>query len=359
MKRQEANGSGLLRWGELKFDALLVSGLPNVRYVSGFTGSNGLVLLTPDSMTLFTDPRYGIQAVEESGARGNVVVAKGPLMNAAAQVIKRKRIKRVGFEKARLSYEAWQLLKETLPLGVNLRPAGALIEERRMVKTPEEIERIRRSVRINSEAFTAAVKKMRPGISEADVAAEIEYQMRRRGAEKPSFDTIVAFGARTALPHAQPTAQRLGNHELVLIDMGATQEGYASDMTRMVFLGKPAADARRMYDAVLEAQLAAIDAVREGVTAERVDRAARQRLKSRGLDKAFVHSTGHGLGLEIHEPPRLGKKDKTELRAGMVVTIEPGVYVKGAGGVRIEDTVLVTERGCEILTPTSKELMVL
>jgi Xaa-Pro aminopeptidase len=228
-----------------------------------------------------------------------------------------------------------------------------------MVKTAEEIARIRRSVRTNSEAFSAAVKKMRPGISEAEVAAEIDYQMRRRGAEKPSFDTIVAFGARTALPHAQPTAQRLGNHELVLIDMGATQEGYASDMTRMVFLGKPAADARKMYDAVLEAQLAAIAAVREGVTAERVDRAARQTLKSRGLEKAFVHSTGHGLGLEIHEPPRLGKKDKTELRAGMVVTIEPGVYVKGAGGVRIEDTVLVTERGCEILTPTSKELMVL
>jgi Xaa-Pro aminopeptidase len=228
-----------------------------------------------------------------------------------------------------------------------------------MIKSAGEIERIRKSVQTNSAAYAAAINKVRPGLSEEMLAAEIEYQMRRRGAEKPAFETIVASGARTALPHAQPTAQRFGDHDLVLIDMGATQEGYASDMTRMVFLGKPGAEARKMYDAVLEAQLAAIDAVRDGVAADRVDAAARRVLKAKGLEKAFVHSTGHGLGLEIHEPPRLGKKDKTRLQSGMVITIEPGVYLEGVGGVRIEDTVLVTEKGCEILTPTTKELTVL
>lgn len=353
------NASGLLRWEELKFDALLLSWLPNVRYVSGFTGSNGMALLTPDGVTLFTDPRYTIRGAEECRGRAKLVVAKGPLIKAAAQAIHRRHLKRIGFEKAHLTYESWQTLKELLPLGAGLKPAGPLIEERRMIKTAEEVERIRRSVRTNSAAFDAAVKKIKPGMSESQLAAELEYQMRRRGAEKPAFDTIVASGPRTALPHAQPTGQRFRDRELILIDMGATQEGYASDMTRMVFLSEPGPETRKMYEAVLEAQQAGIEAVRDGVRADRVDGAARRILKAHGMAGAFVHSTGHGLGLEIHEPPRLGKKDKTQLRAGMVVTIEPGVYVEGTGGVRIEDTVLVTENGCEILTPTSKELTVL
>jgi Xaa-Pro aminopeptidase len=346
-----------LPYSQLKIDALLISWLPNVRYLTNFTGSNGMVLLTPDSITLFTDPRYAIQAPEESTAK--VVIAKGPLIRRAAQAIKRKRLKRVGFEKSHLSYEAWETLKELLPLASGSKPIGPVIEQARMVKSLAEIERIRRSVNTNSAAFGNALKKIRPGMTESDLAAELEYQMRRRGAEKPSFETIVASGPRTALPHAQPGAHRFRDHEVILIDMGSFQDGYASDMTRMVFLGKPDPKTRKMYEAVLKAQRAAIDAVREGVAADKVDRAARDVLKSENLDKEFVHSTGHGLGLEIHEPPRLGKKDKTRLAAGMVVTIEPGVYVKGFGGIRIEDTVLVTKNGCEVLTPTSKELMVL
>jgi Xaa-Pro aminopeptidase len=193
---------------------------------------------------------------------------------------------------------------------------------------------------------------------ERDLAAEIDYQMRRLGAEKPSFETIVAGGERSALPHAHPTGAVLKPGQPVLIDMGAFQDGYASDMTRMLFLGAPGARVRRLYRAVLEAQLAAIDAVRLGVAAARVDRAARDVLKAFKLDRAFVHSTGHGLGLEIHESPRIGKKDKTRLAAGMAITIEPGVYLEGTGGIRIEDTVVVTPGGCEVLTPTSKELRV-
>jgi Xaa-Pro aminopeptidase len=180
--------------------------------------------------------------------------------------------------------------------------------------------------------------------------------MRRAGAEKVAFDTIVATGVRSALPHAQPGSAKLASGDLVVVDMGAMQDGYASDMTRMLFVGQPDAKAKRMYRAVLEAQLAAIAAVRPGITAMHVDRAARRVLKTEGLDRAFTHSTGHGLGLEIHEPPRLGRKEKVRLEPGMAITIEPGVYLEGVGGVRIEDTVVVTQSGCEILTPTSKEL---
>jgi len=343
----------------LKIDALLIASLPNVRYVTGFTGSNAVVLAAPGRLTLFTDPRYTIQAEQEAGRRADIRIVKGMLTEAVVQAIRRKGIKRLGFEKAHISYQIWHGLRESVPLGVSLRPLSGVVEELRMMKNAAEIELIRRAVDTNSRAFAAAVKKIRPRMREMDLAAELEYQMRRYGAEKASFETIVASGARTALPHAQPGAQRFGERDMVLVDMGATVNGYTSDMTRMVFLGDPDAKTRKMYKAVLNAQLAGTAAVRAGVAAHQVDRATRRVLKAEGLDKDFVHSTGHGLGLEIHEAPRLGKKDATPLRAGMVVTIEPGVYKKGQGGIRIEDTVLVTEKGREVLTPTSKELTVL
>ena len=348
----------MIDFAGLKIDGLLVSGLPNVRYLSGFTGSNALLLVTPDSQTLFTDPRYTIQAGQECGCAVRTVKGRA-LHAAAAQFIQRKRLKKIGFEKARLTFEAYQLLREHLPLGASLKPLAGILEKLRMIKTADEIARIRRSVLTNSEAFDRTIKRMRAGVSESSIAAELEYQMRLLGAEKPAFETIVAGGPHSALPHASPTEQVLRGNEPLLIDMGAFQRGYASDMTRTVFLGKPGAKTRPMYQAVLDAQLAAISAVRPGVTAQQVDRVARQVLKSHGLAKEFVHSTGHGLGLEIHEPPRLGKNDKTRLAAGMVITIEPGVYIEGVGGVRIEDTVVVTNTGCEVLTPTSKEMMIL
>jgi Xaa-Pro aminopeptidase len=228
-----------------------------------------------------------------------------------------------------------------------------------MVKSERELALIRQSVETNSRAFELAARHARPGMSESDFAAEIEYRMRRLGAEKPAFETIVAAGARSALPHAAPTRARFKARDLVLVDMGAMQSGYASDMTRMAHFGAPPPRIKRMYRAVLEAQQKALDAVRPGVSAAFVDQAARKTLRGYGLDRNFMHSTGHGLGLEIHEPPRLGRKEKTKLQAGMVITVEPGAYVAGLGGIRIEDTALVTERGCEVLTPTPKELMIL
>jgi Xaa-Pro aminopeptidase len=348
----------VIPFAELKIDALLVSALPNIRYLSGFTGDNGLLLVTPESQTLFTDPRFAIQASEECTCAVKIA-PRGPVDPYAVEAIQRRKLKRIGFEATRMIYDVHRRLKEALPLGTMLKPVGPVIENLRMVKTKEEIERIRRSVQTNSQAFEKTVQSIRPGVSESHIAAELEFQMRRLGAEKPAFETIVAAGPRSALPHARPGNQKTGVNEVLLIDMGSCQEGYMSDMTRVLFFGKVPSRIRSMYNAVLRAQLAAIAAVREGITAGQVDQKARQVLESEGLGKAFVHSTGHGLGLEIHEPPRVGRRDKTRLQAGMVITIEPGAYIKDFGGIRIEDTVLVTKNGCEILTPTSKELIVL
>lgn len=347
-----------LDFGEEKIDAFLVTSPANVRYVSGFTGSNGLVLFLHDSATFFTDPRYTLQASQQVPFKV-VVVSKGGLIPAVLQFIKKKRLKRLGFEKSHVSYAQYAAMLEDAPSQVRMKPLEDVILRQRMVKSEVEIAAIRRSVITNSGAFASAVKNIRPGMSESDLAAELEYQMRKLGADRAAFETIVAGGSRSALPHARPTSRPLGNDELLLIDMGASQEGYASDMTRMLHLGRQSRKTVQMYRAVLEAQLAAVDAVRPGVTAGKVDRAARQVLKKHGLDKAFTHSTGHGLGLEIHEPPRLGRGDKTRLEAGMAITIEPGAYVEDVGGVRIEDTVIVTSKGCEVLTPTSKELIAL
>jgi Xaa-Pro aminopeptidase len=339
----------------LKVDALLVTSPANVRYLSGFAGSNGLILLTASETHFFTDPRYATIARAE--VQGTVHIVKGPMIPGVIEVVKKTRLKRLGFESAWTQYESFLRLKEDLPLGASLVPVGRVMEERRMVKSPAEIEKIRRSVNLNSEAYTRALKRIRPGVRELDIAAEIEFQMKKLGAEKPAFDTIIAAGPHSALPHAHPTSYRLAANELLLIDMGATLEGYCSDMTRVIHLGKPPRRIRDMYKAVLEAQMAGIAAVRAGTTAGKVDAATRNVLKKHKLDKAFVHSTGHGLGLEIHENPRMGKKDKTRLEAGMTVTVEPGVYLEGFAGIRIEDTVLVTKNGCEVLTPSSKEFV--
>jgi Xaa-Pro aminopeptidase len=339
----------------LHADAMLVSFLPNVRYLTGYTGSNGLLLLTASGeATFFTDPRYRIQAAAEVNCR--VKVSSGPILTDVVALVAKNKIRRLGFEKSRIGFETYEFLKSKLPVRCSLEPLAGLVEELRMVKSEQEIALIRRSVDVNSKAFEEALRTIRPGRTrEAELAAEIDYRIRKLGAERTAFETIVASGPRSALPHAQPSQRITGENELLLIDMGATLEGYASDMTRVVFLGRPSSRIKRLYNAVLEAQKAAIDAVRPGVTASHVDRQARQSLKARKLDKAFVHSTGHGLGLEIHEPPRLGKNEKTRLREGMAITIEPGAYLEGFGGIRIEDTVVVTRNGCEVLTLTSKE----
>lgn len=345
------------RFTEAKWDGLIVSFLPNIRYLCGFTGSNGILLVSQSGSLLLTDPRYDIQARAETDCPVSIV--RKSLWKALPGLLARKRWKSIGVEASRVSIDTYHTLQAVLPLGCSLEAASPLIENARTVKSEGEVQLIRQSVRTCSAAFDRVMKKVRPGLTEIEVAADLDYQMRRLGAENSAFETIVAAGTRSALPHARPTSASVRLNQLLLIDMGASQDGYASDMTRTVYVGKPTPQVRRTYAAVLEAQMTAIDTVRAGVKAGDVDGAARRVLRSHGLDKAFVHSTGHGLGLEIHEPPRIGKSEPTVLRPGMVVTVEPGVYLEGFGGIRIEDTVLVTENGCEVLTPTNKELLAL
>ncbi len=337
-------------------DAMLVTSRQNLRYLTGFTGSNGVAVVTLSGTDFFTDPRYQFQAAQEVTAKARAV--KGPLLDHAMTLIERHKWRRLGFEQDHLTAGQFELLRSKAPKPLIFLPRSGVVETLRMVKSEAELALIERSVETNSRALDAALGNFKMGMNEAELAAEIDYQMCKLGAEKPAFDTIVAAGIRSALPHAHPTRNPIQPGTL-LIDMGAFQEGYASDMTRTFFLGKPSREMRRIYQAVLEAQLAGIDAVRPGVKASAIDRAARTVLKAHGLDKAFMHSTGHGLGLEIHEPPRLGKKDTTRLEAGMAITIEPGAYVEHVGGVRIEDTVVVTPGGCRVLTPTPKNLQIL
>lgn len=328
----------------------------NVRYLTGFTGSNAALLLTPERAILFTDPRYEIQAPMESDC--DVKIAKGAVLKQVYTWVKRLRLKSVAFERNRLSFAEYEDLKCDVGR-IRLKPIDGAVEQLRMIKSPSEIATIRASVQLNSAAVAHALRRFRSSMTEVDLAAEIEFWMRRLGADGPAFDTIVASGERSALPHAHASDHPIGSNELLLIDVGAMVAGYASDMTRTHAVGKLSSKLRRMYNAVLESQLAAISAVKSGVSCSAVDRAARAVLRGYGLDKLFIHSTGHGLGLEIHERPRLGRQERTKLESGMVITIEPGVYQEGLGGIRIEDTVVVSEAGCEILTPTGKVLVVL
>jgi Xaa-Pro aminopeptidase len=342
---------------EWKAGCLVVTALPNVRYLTGFTGSNGIVVIAPGRSVLFTDPRYTLQAAGQCDLPTRTV--KGQLLPAVINYLTRSRIRHVGFEKERVSYLTHAFLKEKLPAHYELVPVSQLIENHRMIKSEAEIDLIRNSVQLNSKAFEKALGRFRSGMTELELAAEIDFQMRKYGAEANAFETIVASGSRSALPHARPSQNPIGANQLLLIDMGASLNGYASDMTRTVFTGRPSSSWKRNYKAVLDAQRAGIASIRHGVPSVKPDREARRVLQTSGLDKAFTHSTGHGLGLEIHEAPRLGKRDKGKLLAGMVVTVEPGVYLQDQGGIRIEDTVLVTQTGCEILTPTSKDLRII
>jgi Xaa-Pro aminopeptidase len=240
---------------------------------------------------------------------------------------------------------------------VQWKSATGLLEGMRELKTAAELDIMRSSAKIGSEVMAEVIKLARPGVTELDLAAEVDYRMRRKGASGPSFETIVASGARTALPHARPTSKCLQKNELVLLDLGAILRHYCSDLTRTVYLGRAPAKVRRYYQAVEQAQQAALEALSAGATAGSVDRAARRVLDRYSLGRYFTHSTGHGLGIEIHEIPRLGRKQKQEIRAGHVVTLEPGIYLEGLGGIRIEDEVAVHSGRTEVLTSAPRGLL--
>ncbi len=343
-----------------RFDALLISHLPNIRYLCGFTGSAGLLLVEEAGSVFFTDVRYDTQAHEEVKTAKVVIARKGLLVSLGEWMkARRKRLRgwTIGIEAEHLSVaEKKRLIQEKLS-GIRVADAPSVVERARMVKDSDELDRIRAAVALGAKLFGRALEVLRPGVKETEVAGEMEFAARRAGAEEMSFPMIIASGARSALPHGRASAQPIAPGGFVVCDFGVILEGYCSDQTRTVWIGSVPTEARQVYEAVLESQQAAIEAVRPGIAVGAVDEAARKVLRKAGLGRYFTHSTGHGVGLEIHEAPRVAQAQKEILQPGMVITIEPGVYFPGKWGVRIEDMVAVTPNGCEILTPTSKDFL--
>lgn len=340
---------------------LIVTHLPDVRYLSGFTGSSAALALTRRAARLFTDGRYTAQAAEEVTAAGVQIVTSSVSVSALQWLAAQPGVEAVGFDPALVTVADLTRWRAALPAVLRrtfLVPlAGPLVEPLRLVKDDDELAIMREAALMGCRLFDHMLGFLRAGLAEYEVAAELEYQARRMGAEGMSFETIVASGKRSALPHGRATANRLPRRGFVTLDFGIIREGYCSDMTRTVCLGKPNAKERAAYEAVLAAQEAAVAAVVAGVRCGEIDEAARSVLRNAGLAEWFTHSTGHGVGLEIHEQPRIGAGQTARLQACMVITIEPGVYLPGAFGLRIEDMVAVTRTGGEVLTPAPKALI--
>lgn len=340
---------------------LLVTHLPDVRYLCGFTGSNAFLAITRFQARLFTDGRYRAQAEEEVQA-ADVEIATGAAAIAAVQwIAAQPRVTTAGFDPAATTVAELERWRAALPARLRrrlLKPLDAsLVEPLRRVKDENELGIMREAALAGCRLFDHMLDFVRPGMPEVEVAAELEHQARLLGAEGMSFETIVASGMRSAMPHGRATGNPLPRRGFLTLDFGIILRGYCSDMTRTVYLGSPKAGERSAYQAVLEAQEAAIAAVSSGAKCGDVDEAARSVLRREGLAEAFTHSTGHGVGLEIHETPRIGAGQTNRLQAGMVITIEPGIYLPGRFGIRIEDMVAVTRNGAEILTPAPKALI--
>jgi Xaa-Pro aminopeptidase len=346
---------------------LLVTHLPDIRYLCGFTGSSAALAVTRRSSRMFTDGRYTAQAAEEVKAAqvqiasGSPAIAATQWLAAQAGLAEQAGVAMAGFDPARTTVAELTRWKRELPSrmrkGFFQAVPAPFVEMLRMVKDGDELAVMAEAALKGCKLFEHILTVLRPGIAEVEVAAELEYQARKLGAEGMSFESIVASGLRSAMPHGRATSTPLPRRGFVTLDFGIIHKGYCSDMTRTVFLGKPRPEERRTYEAVLEAQENAVNAVAAGVSCAEVDEAARSVLRREGLAEAFSHSTGHGVGLEIHEPPRVGAGQTTRLQAGMVITIEPGVYLAGKFGVRIEDMVAVTRSGGQVLTPAPKALI--
>jgi Xaa-Pro aminopeptidase len=347
---------GRLRAGFPAAETLLILNEKNIRYLTGFTGGDGALMVGPQWLTLLVDGRYVTQAREE--AVGAEIVEFRNRVEGIAGVVRRYAVGSIGFESPALSVEEYLRLREGLP-DAALEPLSGGLQSLRAVKDEREAALIREAARIAGEALAAVREMIRPGVRETEIALELEYRMRRGGAEQVSFETIVASGANTALPHATPGSRAIADGDCVMVDYGAVYRGYHSDETCTYIVGHASARQEEVYRLVKEAHDRAIRAVRPGVSCGEIDRVARAFLEEAGVGPHFAHGTGHGVGLDVHESPRLAAGREEILRAGMVVTIEPGIYLPGMWGIRIEDTVLVTEEGSECLTRSSKELTVL
>jgi Xaa-Pro aminopeptidase len=340
---------------------LLVTHLPDVRYMCGFTGSSAALGIARRGARLFTDGRYTAQAAAEVQGAGVEIVSRSPAISAVEWLAAQPGAEFAGFDPARTTVADLARWKAALPAAMRrtflTALPGSLVETLRLVKDEDELDVVREAALMGCRLFDHMLGFLRPGLREIEVAAELEHLARLDGAEGMTFETIVASGERSAMPHGHATDARLPRRGFLTLDFGIIHKGYCSDMTRTVYFGSPRSEERAIYQAVLEAQETAVAAVSAGVSCGDVDEAARGVLRRVGLGEAFSHSTGHGVGLEIHEAPRLGAGQANRLQAGMVVTIEPGAYLPGRFGVRIEDMMAVTRTGGEVLTPAPKALI--
>ena len=342
---------------EKKLAAFLVTDLKNIRYLTGFTGSSAYAVVSGDRAFFLTDPRYAAQSREE--VKGFRVRIFKKALDALAQAVGETKAGVVGFESGSLSFDNYSKLAKALRGKTRLKPSAGLVSSLRLVKDPFEIEKIREAAKLLDKGFGQAMKVAVPGAIEREAAFAIESFFRKRGAESLAFDTIIASGERGALPHGKASEKRIKKGELVVVDMGALLNGYNSDETRTFAAGRPTAKQKEVYQVVRDAQAAAIEKIRPGVKASAVDLAARSLIAKAGYGKYFGHGTGHGVGLDIHEAPGLGPTSVDVLEEGMVITVEPGIYIPGWGGVRIEDMALVTKNGAKLLTSTTRDLVIL
>lgn len=345
------------KFRENGIDAILITSGYNRRYISGFTGTAGVALITEKEAKFITDFRYVDQAREQA-IHFDVVQHKNSIIEEIANQLNELEVNKLGFEKTYVSFGQYEEYKANFT-EKELIPISGIIENLRLIKDEQEIKILKEAAKIADAAFDHIITYIKPGLTELDVANELEFFMRKQGAASSSFDIIVASGIRSALPHGVASGKVIKKGELVTLDFGAYYKGYCSDITRTVAIGKPSAELEKIYQTVLEAQLRGMDGIKPGLTGKQADALTRDYITEQGYGEYFGHSTGHGLGMEVHEGPGLSMKSDTVLQPGMVVTVEPGIYISGVGGTRIEDDTVITENGNETLTYSTKELLII
>lgn len=356
-------------------DAVLINKRENYIYLSGFTGTAAQLIITQNEAILVTDFRY-IQQADRQAKGYKIIQYQGSSINVINEELIKLDVNKLGFEESYITYSAYTefktkltrhgdgspVLKESLQKGEPspcLVPLEGMIEKLRITKDQLEIEVINKAVQIADNAFTYILGYIKPGVMETEIAAEIEFFMKKQGAKGASFETIVASGERSSMPHGVASSKKLENGDVITLDYGAIYEDYCSDMTRTVFLGKIDADMKKIYETVQKAQLDALEGSLAGLTGKEIDLIARNIIVSNGYGSNFGHGLGHGVGLEIHEEPRLSPSGSIKMEPGMVVTIEPGIYIPGKGGVRIEDMIVIGDNGPQVLTTSSKDIIVI
>jgi Xaa-Pro aminopeptidase len=338
-------------------EGLMVTNEINRTYLSGFNGSSGLLIITQDSNYLITDFRYFEQAIDQS-PDCIVIKQKEGIYDAVKELVEDKGIKSLSFESTNISYDIFLEISDKLK-NITLLPTKGLVEDLRSIKDPEEIEIIQKAVDIADNAFSHILNCIRVGVTEWEIATELEYYMKKQGAVKVGFDIIVASGARASLPHGRATSKVIQHGDFVKMDFGAVYNGYCSDITRTVVVGECSNKQKEIYNKVLEAQVKAIEGLKPGISGIEGDLIARNVITEGGYGERFGHGLGHGIGMEVHEKPRLAPKFENILVPGNVVTVEPGIYIPSFGGVRIEDIVVIEPTGCKVLTKSTKELIIL